>query len=250
MDHLPRRPTTRPVVLALPEVLKLGQQPEHFMVHVSGTIHSFLYGIKQRWTAGPSEASWVIGDMKLLTSRRSCVRGEMSWLPRSGNFGVVTPLAQIKRSYGILLRRRPSGADSRTPMQRGKWKEEKAFKYCPRQRRSEINTMLRACGRIDAMRQLGLEHANPPPVGRWKRAQPMGTPLRQGAFAKKTTGNWCQTRWPPMQMDVALCRNQVVRLQVSTTPAVFQAKGIYRAGEFKGHGFDSITLIGPRHIPK
>src|SRR6266404_2072774 len=90
-------------VLHFRKLLELGQQPEHFMVHVSADNQFVLYVNQQRVDAGPSRSDlghwrYETYDIAPFLHPGRNVLAAAVW-----NFGVLTPLAQISDRTGFLL---------------------------------------------------------------------------------------------------------------------------------------------------
>jgi alpha-L-rhamnosidase len=211
-------------VLHFRKLLELGQQPEHFIVHVSADNQFILYVNQQRVDAGPSRSDlghWRYETYDIAPFLRP---GRNVLAAAVWNFGVLTPLAQISDRTGFLLH--GEGEAERIADTDATWEveEEKGIQILPTPEAVRNQYYVaEPAERIDATAfNWGWNTADSGAGGRWKRAQPIGHATPAGAVLQENNWQLVPDPLPPMQMALTSA-GQVVRSTGIDTPAGFPA---------------------------
>jgi alpha-L-rhamnosidase len=222
----PDGPQRDPSVLHFRKMLELGQQPEHFLVHVSADNEFVLYVNQKRVGSGPAKSDlghwrYESYDLAPFLHPGKNILAATVW-----NFGVLAPLAQISDRIGFVLH--GDSAAERIADSGPGWEveQERGIQLLPTPE-SLANQYYKAdpAERIDGTTlDWNWNAADSTADGHWKPAKAIGhaTPLS----AVRQENNWqlVPDPLPAMQMELN-SGGHVVRTTGIEVPAGFPDQG-------------------------
>ncbi len=222
----PDGPQRDPSVLHFRKVLELGQQPEHFLVHVSADNQFVLYVNQKRVGAGPAKSDlghWRYESYDLASFLRP---GKNVLAATVWNFGVLTPLAQISDRIGFVLH--GDGAAERIADSGPSWdvEQELGIRLLPTPE-SVANQyyVSEPAERLDGTAlDWNWNAADSTNNQRWKKAEAIGHATPLGAVMQENNWQLVPDPLPAMQLELN-SGGKVVRMAGIEVPAGFPDKG-------------------------
>jgi hypothetical protein len=231
-------------VLHFRKVVEIGQQPEHFLVHVSADNQFIFYVNGKRVGSGPSKsdlAHWRYETYDLAPFLRP---GKNLLAAVVWNFGVLTPLAQISDRIGFILH--GDGEAERIADTGASWEveQEKGIQLLPTP--EAVRNQYYVSEPAERIDGTALDwNWNAPDSnsgGGWKNAVAIGRGVPLGSVLQENNWQLVPDPLPPMQMEVSPA-GHVVRSTGIDSPADFPG----RAFTVPAHSKASV-LIDNSHL--